>query len=136
MAGNLVKTISSYPDCSFVVKVLVLLIIIFKCSKLRRFSLSEANYPILKSLFRNLAIKDNLSYQSISTLITNYQKSIMEILDILTINVTKFKPPITEWIFAVPLLHFAMKKCKPFGHLEKMSWDFDKVYSDKTRLVC
>ena len=91
------------------------------------FSSTLNNRATLSSLLYNLAIKDDASYQIINTdIFMHYQKSIGEILDKLISNaVFKFNPSIKEWIFAVPLLHFLMKKCVPFEQLEGISWDDD-----------
>lgn len=127
VAVFLVETINTYPQSCFVVKILVLLIILYKCQMLANFSSNTNNRFTIRSLLRNLAIKDDTSYQIINTdIFMHYQKSIGEVLDkLISSAVFTFSPPIEEWIFTVPLLHFTMKKCKPLEPLTGLSWDYD-----------
>ena len=130
VAMLLVKTIITHPDSCFLAKILVLLMSFYKCLMLDRFSSSEACCDTISSLLQNLAIKDESSCQIVSAdFVILYAQSIGEILDTLIGNAIKFSPPITEWIFAVPLLHFVMKNCKPYEQLEGISWD----YNDSTK---
>ena len=120
----LVDTIIANPSICFLVKILVLLMIFYKCDMLHRFSSNATNRAVLSSLFRNLAIKDDLSCQVVSSnFVISYQKSISEVLDMLIGNAVNLTPPITEWIFSVPLLHFVMKNCAPNEQAEEITWD-------------
>jgi len=127
MAESLSKTMISYPKSSYLVKILVLLIIFCQHKMLAAFSSNKANRSTICSLLLNLAIKDKLSCQVISSdFFIHYHKHIEEALDILIADAVKrFTPPITEWMFAVPLLHFMMKNCLPFEQLQSMRWDYD-----------
>ena len=125
-ATSLVTTMANYPRFCGLVKVLVLLIIFYKCELLNKFSSVKQNRFNIVKLLQNLAVKDQPSYQLISTnFLSHYHKSVEDILKILIGNAVKFSPPIIEWIFAVPLLHFVHKKCRPFEQLEGTSIDFD-----------
>ena len=127
-ASSLVKTMASHPRFSGLVKVLVLLMLFYKCEMLDKFSSSKLNHYNLRNLLQNLAVRDESTYQLISTkFLDHYHKSVKEMLDKLIGNAVKFKPPIAEWIFAVPLLHFVLKKCKPFEQLEGTSMDYDDL---------
>ena len=80
----------------------------------------------------NLAVKDECSFKIIcSDFFVNYEVSIGVIMDTLITNAVKCSPPIAEWIFAVPMLHFMTKKCKPYEQLRGLSWN----YADSTRQV-
>lgn len=126
MVSSLVETIFAHPSSCFLVKILVLLMIFYKCEMLTSFSSSKTQWSTLCSLLRNLAIEDESSCQILSAdFVIHYAKSIGEILEILIGNAVKLNPPITEWIFAVPLLHFVTKYCKPYEQLEGISWDYD-----------
>ena len=126
MAASLVKTILAHSSDCFLAKILVLLMIFYQCEMLTRFSSSKAHWSILCSFLRNLAIQDEPSCQILSAdFVIHYAKSIGDILNKLIGNAIKFSPPITEWIFAVPLLHFVMKNCKPYEQLEGISWDYN-----------
>lgn len=93
---------------------------------LASFSSNKSNRSVISHLFLYLAIKDESSCQIIGAdFFIHYQNSFKDTLDMLIGNAVKFKPPITEWIFAVPLLHFMMKKCKPYEPLRGLSWEFD-----------
>ena len=123
-AESLVNTIIANTSLCFLVKILVLLMIFYKCDMLHRFSSNAANRTVLSSLFRNLAIKDNLSCQVVSSnFMISYQKSISEVLDILIGNAVKLTPSLTEWIFSVPLFHFVNKNCVPNEQPEEITWD-------------
>ena len=126
MAGSLVETIYAHPSSCFLAKILVLLMIFYKCEMLTRFSSSKAYFHTQCSLLRNLAIQDESSCQVLSAdFVIHYAKSIGELVEMLIGNAIKSNPPITEWIFAVPLLHFVMKNCKPYEQLERISWDYN-----------
>ena len=126
MAASLVKTMLTHTSSCFLAKILVLLMIFYKCEMLTRFSSSKTHCYTISNLLQNLAIKDELSCQIVSAdFVIHYAKSIGEILDTLIGNAIKFNPSITEWIFAVPLLHFVMKNCKPYEQLEGISWDYN-----------
>ena len=132
MAESLIAAITTHPDKHFIVEVLVLLLIIFKCNMLYNFSSSETNRDIMSILLQNLAIKDGSAYQIVSSsLFITYEKSVGDILNMLISNaVNKYIPPITAWIFTVPLVHFLMKKCVPFDHLQRISWDLIDLYHE------
>ena len=119
---------ANHPRFCGLVKVLVLLIIFFKCELLNKFSSNKLNRYNISHLLQNLAVKDQSSYQLIvANFLNHYLKSIEEILDKLIGNAVKFNPPIIEWIFAVPLLHFVLNKCTPFEQLEGTSWEYDDL---------
>lgn len=119
-ASSLAETTTTYPGSSYLVKVLVLLIISYECNMLSAFCVNKANHTTIGTLLQNLAIKDKQFISS--NLLIHYQKPIGEILNILIGKVTYFSPSMTEWIFAVPLLHFVTRKCVPFQQLQKMKW--------------
>ena len=126
MAASLVETIYAHPHSCFVAKILLLLMIFYKCEMITRFSSSQKNWYTTSSLLRNLAIMDESSCQIFDAdFVIRYTKSIGEILEIMIGNAVKLNPPITEWIFAVPLLHFVTKNCKPYEQLEGISWDYN-----------
>ena len=127
-ASSLVKTMATHPRFCGLVKVLVLLMIFYKCEMLNKFSSTKSNCYNISNLLKNLAVRDESSYQLINTnLLDHYHKSIMDILEKLIYNAAKSNPPIIEWIFAVPLLHFMLKKCKPFEQLDGTSVDYDHL---------
>lgn len=118
---SLMSTINASSNLTFLQKVLVLLVIFYKCKMLDHFS--QTNHPAIKCFLKNLGVNDG---SCLSTeFFVHYQKSIAEVLRILISNSVKLKPPTAEWIFAVPLLHFMMNKCKPYEQLKGMTWDHD-----------
>ena len=125
VAESLVKKIiAANSDSCFFIKNLVLLLIIYKCEMLADFSSDKTNHSTMQSLLKNLAIKDKSSCQILSAdFVIHYTNLIVKILDTLIGNAIKFSPPITEWIFAVPLLHFVMKECEPYRQLKGVSLD-------------
>lgn len=125
---SLINTITKHPKSNFLLKIIVLLVIFFKCRILANFSSDKANHFYLSFLLQNLVVKDESSFNIISAkFFVHYQTSILELLDILISNAVKFKPTIPDWIYAVPLLHFVMKKCKPWDQLQGTTWDCDYI---------
>ena len=96
-----------------------------KCTLLDRFSADIGNCDLIISLLRNLVI-DHSTYQACNRLFNHDKESVLEILDIVILNATKFTPPVTEWIFAVPLMHLLSEQYQPFRDLQSISWDFRK----------
>ena len=125
-AALLVKTIFDHPGSSFLVKSLVLLIIFYKCEMIAKFLSSKNISSILGVFLKSLAIKDKSTCQVISSnFVVHYTKSIGEIIGKLITSASKYNPPIAEWIFAVPLLHFVKENCKPYAQLEGIGWDYN-----------
>ena len=125
VATSLVKTMIAYPTSSYLVKVLVLLMIFYKCEMLDGFSTNKSNRATISYLLRYLAIKDDQVVKA--NFFIHYHVSFEKILNMLIPNAAlKFNPPIIEWIFAVPLLHLTVKKCKPFDQLEGLSWELNE----------
>ena len=123
-AALLVKAITTYPESCFLIKTLVLLIIFYKCEMITKFSLSRPHSVTIGALLRNLAIKDESTCRVLTNdFVIHYAKSIGELLDKLIGGAIKCTPPVAEWIFAVPLLHFMMKVCKPYEQLQGISLD-------------
>ena len=122
---SLINTITTHPGSTFLLKIIVLLVIFNECKILAKFSSHEANRLTISLLLKNLVDKES-SFRIISTdFFVHYQNSILELLDTLITSAVELKPPIAEWIYAVPLLHFVMKKCKPFEQLQGTTWDCD-----------
>ena len=133
-ATSLHKTMTDNPRAYFLVKILALLLIFYKCRLLDSFCSRNLKVHRLTicGILQNLAVKDVSTFKIVeSEFFINYQKSIGEVLDKLITNAVKCSPPIAEWIFAVPMLHFMTKKCKPFEQLVGLSWN----YADSTRQV-
>ena len=123
-AALLVKAIIAQPESSFLVKVLVLLMIFYECEMIARFSSSKTHSSTISNLLKNLAIKDECTCEVVAAdFVIHYAKPIEEILEKLIGSAVKCNPSITEWIFAVPLLHFVGKNCKPYERIEGLSWD-------------
>ena len=122
---SLMTTINTHPEFTFLLKIIVLLMVFYKCEMLNRFI--QTNHSPLSCLLKNLAVKDESSLKIISNdFFVHYQKSVTSMLELLISNSAKFKQPVAEWVFAVPLLHFMIKKCsKAYEQLEGMSWDHD-----------
>ena len=121
---SLINTKPTHPESTFLLKIIVLLVIFYECKILAKFS-SEVDRSTMRFLLQNLVDKES-SFSIISTdFFVHYQDSVLELLDILITSAVKYKPPVAEWIFAVPLLHFVMKKCKPYEQLQGTTWDCD-----------
>ena len=123
---SLFINITGDPNQSYLIKVLILLLIYFKCTLLDRFSADISNRDLIITLIRNLAIDDSTYREACNRLCIHDKESVLQILDIMIVNTTKFEPPITEWIFAVPLMHLLSEQCEPFEVLQSISWNFSK----------
>ena len=129
---SLLKTMTGNPRAYFLAKLLALLLIFYKCKLLASFCTHKFHRLTICGILKNLAVKDDSTFKILgSEFFVNYQKSVGDVLTMLITNAVKCSPPITEWIFAVPMLHFMTKKCKPFEQLVGLSWN----YADSTRQV-
>ena len=124
---SLHSSITEDPKQPCLIRVLTLLMMYFKCMLLDKFSANGSNRDFIVTLFRSLTIEYSSYQEACDKLFIHYKKSVLDILDIMIGNaITTFEQPITEWIFAVPLIHLLSEQCKPFEVLHSISWDFSK----------
>ena len=126
VTDSLFTNITSNPNQSYLIKMLTLLLIYFKCTLLDKFSANSGNHGLIITLLRNLAINGSSYQEACYKVFIHDKESVLQALDIMIVNVTKLTPPVTEWIFAVPLMHLLSELCQPFGVLQSISWDFSK----------
>ena len=123
---SLCSSITSDPNQAYLIKALIILLIFLKCTLLNRFSADIHNRYLIITLLRNLAIDGSTYREACNRLFIHDKESILQVLNIMIVNVTQFMPPVTEWIFAVPLMHLLSEQCEPFEVLQSISWDFSK----------
>ena len=124
---SLHTAIKDDPHQSYLIKVLTLLMIYFKCTLLNEFSSDISNRDFIVTLLQNLTINHSSYGEACNKLLFYYKDSVLQILDIVIENAIRFTPLITEWIFAVPLIHLLSEKCKPFEVLPAIHWDVNKA---------
>ena len=123
---SLVSTINAWPDYSFFIRILILLMIYYKCKMLSKFCNDVANQFLLSGLLQNLAVDKSSYEEAVEKIFNAHHHSIEEILKLLFKGAVQYRPPLKEWIFAVPLMHLMTKQCHPFEELQIVSWNFDQ----------
>ena len=123
---SLVTMITAWPDYSVFIRILILLMIYYKCKMLSDFCNDGANQALLSSMLQNLVV-DKPSYEEAhEKIFSTHHQSIEAILKILFRTAAQYWAPLKEWIFAVPLIHLLTKQCHPFEELQSDSWDLDQ----------
>jgi len=126
ITSSLMNKTTNWPDHSVLIKVLTLLMIYHKCELLSDFCSDQSNSAMIQKLLRNLVV-DKLSYEAVyDKMLTTYPKPIEKILHLLLKTANNYYPPMIEWTFAVPLLHFLTKQCNPHEELQTINWNSDK----------
>jgi len=124
---SLVTMITAWPDYSVFIRILILLMIYYKCKLLSDFCNDGANQSLLSSLLQNLVVDKSSYEEGVEKIFKFYRQPIEEILKILFKAAVQNRTPLKEWIFAVPLMHLLTKQCCPFEDLQSVdSWDFDQ----------
>ena len=118
------ERINVNPNATCFIEVLILLMIYYKCSLLTRFCSDKSNQYWLRNLLGHLVIDESYFQEGNQKFLLNYKKSVV---DILTIAIDKCSPHISEWIFAVPLMHFITEQCQPYEELESIIWGQDDL---------
>ena len=120
VSESFVDRIKKQPGSSHFIEVLIVLLTYYKCSILEKFCSDYKNKSLLRFLLRKLAVDESYSEMSNQTFLCHYEKSIGEILKMLV-----YKSHVSEWIFAVPLLHLVTKQCEPYARLKGIDWNHD-----------
>jgi len=104
------------------IEALIFLLIYYKCFILEMFCSDYYRKYLLKILLQNLAVDKSYSEMSNQSFLCHYEESIGEILKMLI-----SKSHVSEWIFAVPLLHLITKQCEPNTTLKSIDWNLGDI---------
>ena len=120
---SLTNNIKNQPTKSYLQNILCLLVIYFKTNMLRDFCRKSEHAIPIGILLRNLAIK---SSSVLKTVVNNFQKNygqlfLQSVLKFIN-DIVTFHPSLTEWIFAIPIIHLLMGKCNSLNSVE---WNED-----------
>jgi len=120
---TLFDLIKQSPEKSFLQNTLCILVIHFKLKMLTDFCASSSNAVYLSDMLRNMGV-DKLKYEAtVKLLWDKYADVLVDSVSFPINGAIKHKPPITEWIFAIPLLYFLKRKCTPPEPLKTIEWD-------------
>ena len=113
---SLTSNIKSQSSKSYLQNILCLLVIYFKIKKLYDFFQKAENATIIGILLRNLAVD---SSSVLETKVKNFQINcgqlfLQSFLNFINVVINSH-PSLTEWIFAVPIIHLLMGQHKIFN---------------------
>jgi len=120
---TLVGLIKQSPEKSFLQNTLCILVIHFKLMMLTDFCTNCDNAVYLIDMLRSMGV-DKLKYEAtVKYLWDKYANVLVDSVSFLINGAIKQKPPITEWIFAIPVLYYLKRKCIPPEPLKTIEWD-------------
>ena len=119
---NLVENIEKSPNKSFLQNILSVLIIYFKMQMLTGFCNNNKNLNYLKHFLRNIAIDFSSTYHTVLQVLWKEDKELLlTTVTIIANSAASFN--LTEWIFAIPILHLLNGQCSPSQSLDTVDWD-------------
>jgi len=121
VTSSLVKTINEHTDTNFSNESLVLLLIYHKCKMLPKL-LESSNRPFMTVLLKSLVL-DKSSYDSNKILFSEFGSAIEKLFQ----AVIQSAIPLSEYVYAVPIVHLVTEQCNPFETLQSTSWDFNEA---------
>jgi len=121
VSESFVDRVDKEPMASRFIEALILLVIYHKCSILEMFcSDYYKEKHLLKILLQNLAVDKSYSDINNQKFLCHFEASVGEIVTMLI-----SRSHVSEWIFAVPLLHLITKQCEPYATLKSIDWSHD-----------
>ena len=119
---SLTNNIKKQPTKCYLNNILCLLIIYFKLEMLNDFCSKSEHTELVTILLRNLAVDSSSVLKSEVLKFKVYDKlSLQSLLNFIN-KAIKFHPFLTEWIFAIPLVHFLMGQ---HTNLNNVAWNED-----------
>ena len=103
--------------------ILSLLIIFYKLGFLVDFCNNQENTRLVSPLLHCLTVDKLLFENSVRPLWNSFDKLLPYSILTVVKGAVNFNPPLPEWIFAIPLVHFLTKLCEPFEILHSIEWD-------------
>ena len=120
---SLANNIKNQPTKSYLQNILCLLVIYFKMNMLHNFCRNSEHATSIGILLKNLAIN---SSSMLETVVNSFRRNhgqlfLQSILKFIN-DIITFHPSLTEWIFAIPIIHLLMGKCNSLNSVE---WNED-----------
>lgn len=101
--------IRNQPAKSFLKNILCIVMIYFKIDMLKDFCHNSKYTAIIGSFLRNLAVDASSVFKSETQKFWNYYgHQFLQALVNFINNIINFHPSLTEWIFAIPMVHILM----------------------------
>jgi len=120
---SLTDNISKQPSRSYVKNILCLLIIYFKLKMLQNFFNKSEHAKLTSILLQNLAINSLSVFETEIKIFQNvYQKMFLQSLLGFINKAINFHPLLTEWIFAIPIVHLLTEQ---HDSLNSVEWHED-----------
>jgi len=127
LVGNMQKS----PKEPFLQNSLTVLIISYKLEMLFDYCYNMEHSSYLKALLRNMAVEfSSLCQNTVQVLQEHFNNDLLSVMTTLVYGVTSYNPPLSDWIFAVPIIHLLNKECESLQCSNKIDWDH---YSTKQK---
>ena len=131
---SLANNIKNQPTKSYLENILCLLVIYFKTSMLRDFCRKPEHATLISILLRNLAVDSTSVLETVvNSFHTNYGKVFLQSLLNFINDIINFHPSLTEWIFAIPIIHLPMRK---HNSLNSVEWNEDPSKFKYVHFLC
>ena len=120
---SLANNIKNQHTKSYLENILCLLVIYFKTDMLRDFCRKSEHANLISILLRNLAIDSSSVLETkVNSFHINYGQLFLQSLLNFINDIINFHPSLTEWIFAIPIIHLLMGK---HNRLNSVEWNED-----------
>ena len=120
---DLLNNFMNLSKNSIVQNVLCILIIYYKLGFLVEFCNNKENAYPMRCLLNKMIIDDSLFENSVKPLWNCYANILPNSILTIIKGAISFSSPLTEWIFAIPLVHLLKEHCKPFDVLHSIEWE-------------
>ena len=120
---SLANNIRNQPRKSYLDNILCLLVIYFKTDMLRDFCRKSEHANLISILLKNLAIDSSSVLETkVNSFHTNHGQLFLQSFLSFINGIINFHPSLTEWIFAIPIIHLLMGK---HNRLSIVEWNED-----------
>lgn len=120
---SLANNIKNQPKKSYLDNILCLLVIYVKMDMLHDFCRKSEHTNLISILLRNLAIDSSSVLETkVKSFHTSYGQLFLQSLLNFINDIINFHPSLTEWIFAIPIIHLLMGK---HNRLNNIEWNED-----------
>ena len=120
---SLASNIKSQSAKCYLQNILCLLVIYFKAKMLHNFCQKVEQATVIRTLLRNLAVHSPFLLETVvkSFQLNNGQLLLQSLLTCVNVVINSH-PSLTEWIFAIPMIHLLMGK---HNSLNSVEWNED-----------
>lgn len=120
---SLANNIKNQPKKSYLDNILCLLVIYFKTDMLHDFCRKSEHANLISILLRNLSVDSSSVLKTkVNNFHTNYGQLFLQSLLNFINNIINSHPSLTEWIFAIPIIHLLMGN---HNRLNSIEWNED-----------